>query len=429
MTGELRDVVVIGAGLAGLVAARDLQEQGVDVVVLEARYRVGGRAYSSPDALGGQPYEYGGMFVDPSQRDIQSELRRYGLRTRPARTLTSVHWYSAGTLRRNVFPVPLTELDSFERVVHHLHAVALESQNGGDPQGSVQVHLDSLHLGPHTLDIVAAILSTETSSDLADASMASLAADLALTGGQLVPWFQAASLAQTVNGGIQQLADRMATSITELHLNTVVIGLARSDNAVDVRTSSGRYRARRVILATPMNTWCDLELTPGWPQAAQQLVTGGHAGRGVKVGMLIEGPMPDVIVGAHPVFQMVKVINEIAGRFSTVAFSTDPRRVDASDLDALTGVMHQLAPGTTVTAAALHDWAGDPYSRGTWMSHYPTTPKTAVRALNLLQPVIYVAGSDVAATGASYLDGAISSGRAAAGAVFRDLRHRHASSP
>lgn len=88
--------------------------------------------------------------------------------------------------------------------------------------------------------------------------------------------------------------------------------------------------------------------------------------------------------------------------------------------------MHQLAPGTTVTAAALHDWASDPYSRGTWMSHYPTTPKTAVRALNLLQPVIHVAGSDVAATGASYLDGAISSGRAAAAAVFRDLRHRHA---
>ena len=422
MSDGLRDVVVIGAGLAGLVAARDLQEQGADVIVLEARDRVGGRAFSSPDALGGLPYEYGGMFVAPSQRDIQSELHRYGLRTRPARRLTSVHWYSGGALQRNGFPVPLNELESFERVVHHLHKLALESQQGREPQGSVPQDLDSLHLGPHTRDIVSAILSTETSSHLDDASMASLAADLALTGGQLVAWFQAASLAQTVDGGAQQLATRIAAEVTELRLNTVVTAVTRRDGAADVHTGSGRRCARRVILATPMNTWRDLELTPGWPQAAEQLVERGHAGRGVKVGMLIEGPMPDVIIGAHPVLQMVKIIDEVGGRFSTVAFSTDPHRVDASDLDALTGVMQQLAPGTTVTAAATHDWANDPYSRGTWMSHYPSTPATAVDALHQLQPVIHVAGSDVASTGASYLDGAINFGRAAARRVLGELR-------
>ena len=59
------DVVVVGAGFAGLTAARELARRGRDVVVLEGRDRVGGR--SSTTTLAGMPVDLGGTFVGPTQ--------------------------------------------------------------------------------------------------------------------------------------------------------------------------------------------------------------------------------------------------------------------------------------------------------------------------------------------------------------------------
>ena len=52
------DVIVAGAGLAGLRAARDLNDRGLAVAVVEARDRVGGRSFTT--SLGGRPAELGG---------------------------------------------------------------------------------------------------------------------------------------------------------------------------------------------------------------------------------------------------------------------------------------------------------------------------------------------------------------------------------
>src|SRR6476619_5607014 len=74
------DVIVIGAGFAGVAAARDLTEAGHRVVVLEARDRIGGRTWYRQIPGTEVWAEYGGMFISrETQPSLAAELSRYGI--------------------------------------------------------------------------------------------------------------------------------------------------------------------------------------------------------------------------------------------------------------------------------------------------------------------------------------------------------------
>lgn len=74
---RVHDVVVVGAGYAGLTAVRDLTIAGHDVLLLEGRDRIGGRTWSSD--IEGYPYEMGGTWVHWNQPFIWREMARYGM--------------------------------------------------------------------------------------------------------------------------------------------------------------------------------------------------------------------------------------------------------------------------------------------------------------------------------------------------------------
>src|SRR5437870_30424 len=84
MEGEVTHVrvAVIGAGFAGLAAADTLRQSGHDVVVLEARDRVGGRVWSQ-QLPNGAVVERGAEFIEHDQQEIAATVERLGLHLAP----------------------------------------------------------------------------------------------------------------------------------------------------------------------------------------------------------------------------------------------------------------------------------------------------------------------------------------------------------
>jgi monoamine oxidase len=79
------DVLVIGAGMAGVTAARELRRHGVAVAVVEGRGRTGGRVCSERDFCG-ERVEGGAEFIHTSDAAIWPEVRAAGLACAPARS-------------------------------------------------------------------------------------------------------------------------------------------------------------------------------------------------------------------------------------------------------------------------------------------------------------------------------------------------------
>jgi monoamine oxidase len=81
MSGETVDVLVVGAGAAGLAAARDLGAAGLNVCVIEARDRIGGRIHTLHDSSVEVPIELGAEFIHGQPSEIWEIVHRAGLRT------------------------------------------------------------------------------------------------------------------------------------------------------------------------------------------------------------------------------------------------------------------------------------------------------------------------------------------------------------
>ncbi len=123
------DILIIGAGLAGAVAAEALAQRGFTVTVLEARDRIGGRGFARKFAATDDTLEFGGAWITPWQSHIRDACTRHDIALRPRSAIVERRWFRDGALHSDA-PASPAERTAFDRSMAQLTGDALRLKAG-----------------------------------------------------------------------------------------------------------------------------------------------------------------------------------------------------------------------------------------------------------------------------------------------------------
>ena len=277
------DVVVIGAGLAGLTAARELAGQGLDVMVLEGRDRVGGR--TKPATLAGVAIDLGASFVGPTQDAVLKLAADLGCEITPTYSAGAnlIRW--RGSVRRYHGTIPklgLIGLLDIGRIQWQFERIARDVDITQPWASTRAAELDSMSMGGWLRKVRAsagsrdlmAIMSRVTWGAEPDEVSMLHAVRYVKTSGGLDRMLDTAGGAQQDHfvHGTHQMAARIADELGErIRLGAIVSRIEWSENAVAVNSSAGVVDARRAIVAVAPSQRLDIDIAPAPPIEYQQL--------------------------------------------------------------------------------------------------------------------------------------------------------------
>jgi monoamine oxidase len=409
------DVFVVGAGLAGLRAARDLAEAGRPVLVIEARDRVGGRGWTSTFPGTDVTVELGGAWFTKHQPLVRGEIDRYGLGVREFDVVSSTRWLTDGALHLDA---PFSEGDKASALALEQMQRDAEAMASGVPDPrwelSLDQYLDAIEAPATVRDMAYGWWSITGGGLPSDGGDEGLLSAMSTEG----PIGDMRYLRYSPIPGWSALAESLAdTDGVDVEFGQMALQVFHDESSVVVRTAHSVFTGLAAVIATPVNALPRITVAPSLPERIER-GAGRNAGRALKVWMLARGvPEGALAFGrGHGLHWMYgdRIVDDAT---LVVAFGWPDDGFDAASDADVARALHMFFPDAELIAHTSHDWIADPASRGTW-ANTPAGNRAALRH-EAFGPTgrLAFATSDVASEHSGWFEGALVSGRDAAAAV------------
>ncbi len=441
------DVIVVGAGVAGLKAAQELVNRGRSVIVLEGKDRVGGRVKHAE--LAGRPIDIGGQWVGAGHSVLLDEARRLGIETYPQYESGRTIMEMLG--RRSEFtgavprlpPLALIELllmqKRWEREMKTLPPEApWEAPRAREWDGQTLESWIVRNLRTRAAREFARLVPRGAWA--AEASQVSylwfLDALRAGTGLDYLMGVKGGALDAKFKGGMHQIPRRMAQELGErVVLNAAVRRIAQDANGVRATTDTGEYAARFAIVAGPPGPVARIEFEPHLPATRdllhQRMAMGaiikvvvayreafwrskGFSGQVATDDDVLGLVLDDWLEGTTPML-LCFIEGRHAVEMSAASRETRKEKVLAS-------LIRFFGPeAADAIGYEDNDWQVEPYTHG-YVGHMP--PGTMTRMGQAMREPcgrVHWAGSETEPHWAGYIEGGLRSGiRAANEVIARD---------
>ena len=437
------DVVVVGAGYAGLSSAERLRREGYDVLVLEARDRVGGRIWSAPQPLPDGSLiklDLGGQWVGPTQDHLLGLLDRFGVKTQPTPT-EGAEMYLFDGLRLTTLPHDVERvLDELDRLSED---VPLER-----PWTHPRAEELELPFAEWLRQHATASTARFVDRAVTGAFLACAAGDVSTldvlfyirSGGGVASLASCEGGAQElrIDGGAQRVANAIAATLgaETIRFDEPVVRIEQGGDQTVVVSTKGCYQTRHVVVAVPPALAARIDYVPSLPTQHAGLFDAMPHGYAMKwqtvyaepfwreaglsgIGIYDEGVISETFDNSKP-----DENGNLRGILAAFVYGGEAHRLrELAVPQQRELVLEQLATLFGESARhpltiVHHDWSTDPWTRGCFSAHFRPGGWTS-HGPALREPVgsIHWAGTETAVRWNGYIDGAISSGLRAAAEI------------
>lgn len=416
---DTESVLVVGAGMAGLSAARSLADAGWPVRVIEARDRIGGRVYTNRDW--GVPLEMGASWIHGATDNPLMELAQ---RARAQLVPTDYYGWAKLAVDPQLQPLnynPKTWREFVER--------ARDRVDGGSLGAAVDSAATSAGLSDADHAQLAFYLTTEIEDEYAaDANQLSAKT---FDKGEYADGEQ-----DVITSGYDALPRLLADGL-HIVLNTPVTAIARRDDSVVVRAGNRSFEGPAVIVTVPLGVLKSgaIAFDPPLPDGHT------HAVNALGFGVLsksyfrfdrrtwnVENAFYQFLGAGPGLWSQWFTLPSAAGPI-VLAFNAGDRgrSVESSSPgDLMAGALpvarRLFGDDISPVEVRTSDWTVDPYARGTYSFHAPGSGLDDRRRLQ--EPIgdrLYLAGEAVGVNNPATVTGAVVSGRYAAGQLMHRL--------